>query len=193
MTVAYNTLTSSELLAIQVRAQHLQSAYIADLAAKGAKAIGYLTGINSVAARLKRSYVYHKTLAELQDLDNRILRDIGVNFGEMEFTAKAASVEAAPETTSLLGDFVDYLANARRRYETRSQLLALDNHILADIGLTRGDIDAAVGSVKADEVVKKDTVVAQPLENVLVKPASDQLQAANCNPVPQTEAPAKAA
>jgi|TARA_R110002072_G_scaffold517_21_gene3231 uncharacterized protein YjiS (DUF1127 family) len=193
MTVAFNKPSSSEMLAIQANAQRLQSDAIAKLIGKFAHAVSYLTGLGAVAAFIKRSFIYYKTLGELHDLDDRILRDIGVSVGEMEFTAVKASMAEAPKVPYFLGDALAYLVQARRRQSTRRQLMALDNHILSDIGLTRGDINAAVGSVQDDDLVRSDIAVTKPLDSLLVKPESDKLQAANCNPLPQADSAAEKA
>ena len=90
--------------------------------------------------RKRRAY------ASLMALDDRMLRDIGIAQEEIpalvkrlsgdrpQFVGAAAETVENPETAPSFGVWNRYRATAR-------ELGQLDNHMLADIGFVRGDID----------------------------------------------------
>jgi uncharacterized protein YjiS (DUF1127 family) len=78
---------------------------------------------------------------ELMSLDERLLRDIGVNRGEIDQviygTAEAAPVVATGEPE----DVVQIIRQWNRSRAAAKTLHALDDRTLDDIGFVRGDID----------------------------------------------------
>ena len=104
---------------------------------------------------------------ELMSLDDRLLADIGLTRGDVEAVAARAALEPQPCAPSASFDAVAFLRRAverfRESYRRRAaaaELMTLDDRLLADIGLTRADIPAAVGVARAgwlkDEI---DTLV----------------------------------
>lgn len=98
---------------------------------------------------LRRRAVYR----ELMSLDDRLLADIGLTRAEVAAVAHRAADEAAPGERSSGFDpvrftraVIAWFAEMVRRRAATAELMALDDRMLADIGLTRGQIPAVVGS-----------------------------------------------
>lgn len=98
----------------------------------------------------RRAYVRNRLENELFGLDDRSLADIGVSRGMIP----AVALEAIPagDTGSFFAEFSRFVVNGmlrpaidwNRRRKARATLLALDDRMLADIGLARHEIDAHV-------------------------------------------------
>lgn len=77
------------------------------------------------------------------------------------------------------------IAQARRRGAAIRQLSALDDHLLGDIGITRGQIPAVVDGLQA-RTGAEDTVVRAPAASVLAPRRRAQVEA--CNDASEREA-----
>jgi len=103
---------------------------------------GILGGLKRM---VRRQAVYH----ELMSLDDRLLADIGLKRADIAAVAHRAADGSAPVATEpqpgLLGRIADSIREALQRRAVRAELMALDDRLLADIGLTRGDIPAVLG------------------------------------------------
>jgi uncharacterized protein YjiS (DUF1127 family) len=91
---------------------------------------------------------------ELMSLDDRLLADIGLTRGDVEAVAARAALEPQPCASSASSGPIAFLRRAVarigesfRRRAAAAELMALDDRLLADIGLSRGDIPFAVGVV----------------------------------------------
>jgi uncharacterized protein YjiS (DUF1127 family) len=62
----------------------------------------------------------------------------GSSFGHMRARESAGSV-AIDAISLIIGDMIDGIVRRRQRARTRRELLALDDHMLEDIGLSRMD------------------------------------------------------
>jgi uncharacterized protein YjiS (DUF1127 family) len=89
---------------------------------------------------------------ELLSLDDRLLADIGLTRGDVEAVAARAAAEPQPcgiaapsRLATFVGAVLRGIGEAFRRRAAAAELMALDDRLLADVGLTRGDIPAAVG------------------------------------------------
>jgi uncharacterized protein YjiS (DUF1127 family) len=99
----------------------------------------------------KRVYARTQLENELYGLDDRSLSDIGVSRGMIPAIAQDAI--QAPATGTLFAEFSRMIVNGflrpaldwNRRRKARATLMALDDRLLADIGLDRHEIDAHVG------------------------------------------------
>jgi len=95
---------------------------------------------------LRRPWRRAQLAFELARLDDRMLADIGMKRFEVETVADKASRNTVPS----LGDLVvQYLSTAGKRRELRRELNALDDRMLADIGISRADIPAVVEAIGA--------------------------------------------
>ncbi|WP_208109921.1 DUF1127 domain-containing protein [Dongia mobilis] len=104
----------------------------------------------ALVASAKRAHARTQLENELYGLDDRSLADIGVSRGLIPAIAR----EAIPDevTGSLFAEFSRMIVNGvlrpsidwNRRRKARATLAALDDRLLADIGLARHEIDAHV-------------------------------------------------
>jgi uncharacterized protein YjiS (DUF1127 family) len=100
---------------------------------------------------LRRPWRRAQLAFELDRLDDRMLADIGMKRFEVETVADKASRNTVPSVAELIGQ---YLSTAGKRRMLRRELNALDDRMLADIGISRADIPAvveAIGSAPASE------------------------------------------
>jgi uncharacterized protein YjiS (DUF1127 family) len=105
---------------------------------------------HALTSAAKRLYARTQLENELYGLDERSLSDIGVSRGMIPAIAR----EAVPAgvTGDLFAEFSRLVVNGvlrpaidwNRRRKARATLLALDDRLLADIGLARHEIDAHV-------------------------------------------------
>src|SRR5262245_14665799 len=100
----------------------------------------------SLVESLRRRCSRAQLAFELERLDDRMLADIGVKRIEVETVADKASRNAVPSLGELVGQ---YLSTAGKRRELRRELNALDDRMLADIGISRADIPDVVDAISA--------------------------------------------
>lgn len=122
----------------------------------------------TLLAALRRRFRRATIARQLAALDDRLLADIGIERWQIADVAAQAAAEASPITrtdrtaagTSFLqtvGRFVNDhvivpLRRAYHRQVTYRELSALDDRLLRDIGLTRGDIPAVVNALSEGEL-----------------------------------------
>jgi len=111
--------------------------------------------VASIRRRLANRARRNAVARELQGLSDRLLEDLGMTRADIAATAKLTADRSYPVTGTVSGDIAklfdaviarpvaDYLA----RREAESHLRSLDDRLLADIGMSRGDIPAVVRSV----------------------------------------------
>src|SRR5882672_4602685 len=106
----------------------------------------------SLANRWRHTARKHQVMQELAVLNERMLADVGLNRGDTERVAELTAQAYAPIDGTLFQDFKSLvqdlvvrpavrLARQRRAYHN---LMALDDRMLRDIGLTRQEIPAVV-------------------------------------------------
>jgi uncharacterized protein YjiS (DUF1127 family) len=95
---------------------------------------------------LRRPWRRTQLAFELGRLDERMLADIGVKRHEITDVAEKASRDSVPSFGELV---VEYVAAAYKRRQLRRELNALDDRLLADIGISRADIPAVVAMIGA--------------------------------------------
>ncbi|MGF1609663.1 MAG: DUF1127 domain-containing protein [Kiloniellales bacterium] len=117
---------------------------------------GFLTAqvIDPILRALRR----RRTIAQLSRLDDRMLQDIGLTRGSLETVADAmVSIDSARSQAAAARrehGLLAALRRWRRRQATIQQLASLDDRVLSDIGVVRGDIASIVDrALDAEEAV----------------------------------------
>ena len=102
--------------------------------------------VNRVARTLARWYDRQKAYQELMSLDEHTLRDIGISRTEIPaLINQMATVDqrATPAGWTLEDELVRPLRQWSRSRATAKTLNAMDDRMLSDLGMVRGDIDWA--------------------------------------------------
>jgi uncharacterized protein YjiS (DUF1127 family) len=114
--------------------------YIAALVTKAVKSV-----IGTVAGWHRK----HATRQALAGLDNRLLRDIGLERADLEAQAIVAEPGIISRWASSVATTVRNWNAAR---QTHSTLLRLSDAQLADIGLSRHDVEVLVGEIRGGRI-----------------------------------------
>jgi uncharacterized protein YjiS (DUF1127 family) len=98
-----------------------------------------------------RAPLLRATIARrLERLDERILADIGVNRWEIDAIAERAVARRTPGFRSALADLIAALAAGLKTWSQRRiayrELMALDDRMLSDIGISRADIPEVIAA-----------------------------------------------
>jgi uncharacterized protein YjiS (DUF1127 family) len=129
---------------------------------------GYLAGRKRAAAR-------RSLIAELHGLDDACLADIGLKRWQIPEAADRFGGPKGPSLAWLVGQLVAVLVtpvgrSVARWYDRQkaySELMALDEHTLRDIGVTRSEIPVLINQMA---VVDAQAAPAWRLEDELVRP-----------------------
>jgi uncharacterized protein YjiS (DUF1127 family) len=125
------------------RAQEMRAAaiaaFVADLIAKP-------------VLRYRKWKATRAAVRELEGLDDHLLNDIGITREQIRALRYAAPRVAAQARGDMLVDFVrnqivEPVRRWRTRARTRQELSALDDSMLRDIGIERGQIDGIAAAV----------------------------------------------
>ena len=133
--VTTNNVPMDELIA---RAHRERSAFITGL---------IIAGLSKVAIAYRTRRQNAIALAQLQGMTNRELSDIGIARCDIEHAVLGDTASKATIGTMLKTVLVPIgakIAAWRHNREGYAQLMAMDARQLSDIGLTRGDIMAAI-------------------------------------------------
>jgi uncharacterized protein YjiS (DUF1127 family) len=120
-------------------------------------AVARLAG--SVRRRIAHGARRREVAQELGTLSERLLADLGLSRADIPAKAVEAAQHRFPITGSLAGDFADFVRSGivrpiqgwLMRRGAERHLRALDDRMLADIGITRGDIAAVVRSMQTTD------------------------------------------
>jgi len=100
-------------------------------------------GLSRAAGGIARARRRNRAITELSRLDDRMLHDIGLERGCIAEAVDATMERRAPSWA--IGDLVEPLvrpiARWRRNAATLGALGQLDDHLLSDIGVSRGDLN----------------------------------------------------
>lgn len=133
-----------------IRVMERSGAGTASTAARTLDAIGRLSGLRTLAGSLRRRLQHRRTLKALTQLDDRLLRDIGVSRADIEATAAFCCDATVEETPSVWQRLGVWLGRERRRRRTVRELSAMTDEILTDIGIERAEIPAVAAALVSD-------------------------------------------
>jgi len=109
--------------------------------------------LRDLAAALLRPVRRQAIADRLERLDDRMLQDIGVDRYEIGAIAESITARNAPRVGVALGNLFAVLGRSlaawSERHAALRELNALDDRMLKDIGITRGDIPAVVAGMTA--------------------------------------------
>ncbi len=129
----------------------------------------------TVVTSLRRVFARAGVAHELAQLDDRMLSDIGVNRSEIQHIAeKATQVSGTPTVFQAFSRMVFSLSvqpvlSYLHRRHVYNTLMALDNRMLADIGLSRYEVADYVRNLEAGRIQQVPALLAA-TEQDLVAP-----------------------
>ncbi len=103
-----------------------------------------VSGLAALVCAVQRGLARRRTLAALEELDDRQLRDIGVERGDIGRIALESTQAAFSQQSGWLQRLKAELNRAAIRRQTISQLAALDDRLLRDIGVERASLSEVV-------------------------------------------------
>jgi uncharacterized protein YjiS (DUF1127 family) len=140
---------------VLAEAQRMKSETLARLLGQATRWVARTTGLaalgrllsRSVIMPLRRTILRRRTVAGLQQLDHRLLSDIGLKREDIGYLATQLS-EASVPSPAAERDVPGALGGRIRRWRTRRELEALSDHVLNDIGVLRSEIPALVNRLQ---------------------------------------------
>lgn len=106
----------------------------------------------AIGTALTGWYRRQRAYDELMALDDTMLRDIGINRGEIPEIVARLSRAAEPvpaQSWRIEDELVRPIRQWNRSRQTARTLQSLDDHMLTDIGLVRGEIDEVAETMAA--------------------------------------------
>lgn len=146
-------LRSVDVLSIVQTARTRRAEFIADLLASSLKAFGRWSGLRTLFVALRRRLQHRRTLMALTQLDDRLLKDIGVSRAEIDATAAFCCQGQPEENRSVWQRLGAWLSQERRRRQTVRELSAMPDALLADIGIERAEIPAVAAALVSGQPV----------------------------------------
>lgn len=144
--------------ALIAKAHQERSEYIVGMFAAG---FGHIkAAFGKVAALYRAKRQNQLAIEQLQTMSNRELADLGVARSEIKHAVLGEDAAHVPLVKKVSQSFAALLKRYHNQQNFRSgyaQLMAMDSRQLSDIGLTRGDIAAAVAG---NALQANDNVVA---------------------------------
>lgn len=129
-----------ELDRVLWEARRARARYMNEVLAKAWQGLG----LGTLICAARRALARRRTLAELNALDSRQLRDIGMERTDIGRIAVETSRSAHPYPATWISRLGTELKRAAARRQSISQLNALDDRILQDIGIERAMITEMV-------------------------------------------------
>lgn len=154
-----------------MRARREQSQHVAAMIRKAASAVADATGLSLLVDTLRRRAVYRRTVNELSQLDDAVLADIGLTRFEIRRRALECCKDSVPARQTWLGRkaavaafrasglvaLVDVLRRHSAYRQTVNELSRLDDAVLADIGMNRGEIHSRALTCANESVPARET------------------------------------
>ena len=131
--------------------QRWQIQEVAD-AATGSRGSFAAALLRAIAAPFVRWYRRNEAYRQLASLDDRMLSVIGISRADIPALVNGWDGEPVTGQTEEDGSLLRGLRQWNRSRATAKALHALDNHMLDDIGLVRGDIDWLAEELAAQSV-----------------------------------------
>lgn len=144
---------SVDVLSVVQTARTLRAEFIADHLHSGLETFGRWSGLSALFATLRRRFQHRRTLKALGQLDDRLLSDIGISRAEIAAAAALCCKEEAVAKPSAWNKLAGWLRREASRRRTVSELSAMSDEMLTDIGIDRADIPAVAAALAADQVV----------------------------------------
>lgn len=166
---------SFDILTAVQTARTLRSQFIADHLGPTLTACARWSGLRGLFVALRRRLQHRRTLKALTQLDDRLLRDIGVSRADIEATATFCCQNQAEESPSVWQRLGAWIAQERRRRETVRALSAMPEELLSDIGIARAEIPAVAAALVAGE--QAEPARDRPTETAQDVPVSAQVLA----------------
>ena len=149
--------TWEEMDLILLEARRERARVMARLMRRGFAFLVRVTGLAATArlvterivVPLRRDALRRRTVKELNRLEDHLLKDIGIARDEVARLAADLALAALPGRRAHVGLVAGLRSWLRRRAAIR-ELEALDDHMLSDIGLVRGNIREAVERAAAE-------------------------------------------
>ena len=158
---------------IMLMARRERSAFVAKHAGRLLRRV--VTGLhaldNAVLGPLERYLQRRRTVAELSNLSNHMLADIGVQRGQIDQVAWKSCYGDEKQPSLLRRFAVWYTLRAERR-ETIRDLRSLPDSVLQDIGVERGNIVEVADRLmqrKADEAARGEREVVTVIDQLAVE------------------------
>lgn len=152
-TAAERDLPSFDVVSAIQTARSLRSQFIANHLGAASVAFARWSGLKALFVALRRRLQHRRTLTALTQLDDRLLRDIGVSRAEIDATAAFCCQGQAEESRSVWQRLGAWVARERRRRETVRELSAMSDALLADVGIERAEIAAVADALVAGKPV----------------------------------------
>lgn len=149
-TAETGTFRPADLSEIHMQARAMQSEMLTRMVAQGLSGAWRLAHrlAGGLSRALRRGRARRATLAELSRLDDRMLRDIGVDPSNVEGAVDRLITPRPADSTGHLGDVVRHLDSLMvplRRWDlsrrAAGEMARLPESVLADLGYVRGDMD----------------------------------------------------
>lgn len=140
--IQFDEVNTAHVHTIMRDAQTLRSQFIAKEVRRLWSSMVSALGLDQRAERAAARRLYKQTVRELSKLDQHELADLGIGRGQIHAVARRAVGLPESEPPGLFARLRMSLADARARRRTARQLATLDNRMLHDIGINRGDIQA---------------------------------------------------
>lgn len=141
-----------ELQAAILDARRLQGQTLAQMIHVAYRGIAAFAGtLNAIIVTpLRTANLRRRTIEELNRLDARLLRDIGIERADIEIVAAEVAEKSNPQPAWIgvlrdqWSELAERIETARMRRRTIRSLEAQSDKILEDIGIRRGQIEATV-------------------------------------------------
>jgi len=159
------------------KARWMRAGYVNRLLQRGMTVLGLDSLVGALVRPLRQAMMRGETVRELRQLDDHMLRDIGLERSQIEEIADALA-GSAPQRAPRPGP----IARLRKAYQRRATIAALENlddRVLSDIGLVRGNIARTVDHLLNQPVTAATSRIGHDGKVVLRRPGTEHDGVAN--------------